>query len=190
MIKPLAAGLFVVGIMATGAFASPVVYNIAFTATSGTAPTAGSFSYDSAAPLGAQFTGFTVAWGGGIYDLTSVANTGEQFVGTDCGSTPSSQSVFTFLSGVNVCGSAAVIAWDGSSAGVDIFDFRNQELSGSPASEASITINASTPYTAAPDASGSFSISSVPEPSTFVLTLLSGALLLLALLRRTVIGRR
>src|SRR5262249_23932312 len=97
--------------MATGAFASPVFYNITFTATSGTAPTAGSFTYDAAAALGSQFTGFTVVWESGIYDLTSAANTGKQFVGTDCGTTPSSQSVFTFLSGQNVCANPAVISW-------------------------------------------------------------------------------
>ena len=189
MIKPLAAQFFVLGLMATGAFASPIFYNITFNATSGTAPTAGSFTYDSAAPLGSQFAGFTVVWGGGIYDLTSVANTGEQLVGTDCGTTPSSQSVFSFLSGVNVCGSSAVIAWDGSSTAIDTFDFRDQELSGSPAPEAIISTNASTPYASVPAASGSFTISSVPEPSTFTLALLSGALFWGALFRRRAIER-
>jgi hypothetical protein len=184
LINPLAARLFVMSIMATGAFASPMLYNITFTATAGPTPTAGSFTYDSAAPLGSQFTGFNVVWEGGIFDLTAAANTGEQFTGTDCGTTSSSQSVFAFLSGQKVCANAAVIAWDGGRPrGVEIFDFRNQEISGVGPPEASIAINASTPFSEGQDASGSFSIASasaVPEPSTSVLTLLSGVLLLRA----------
>jgi hypothetical protein len=181
LIKPLPALLFVIASMAASAVGAPVLYNITFTSTTGPAPTAGSFSYDSTAPLASRFSGFTVSWGNGIFDLTATANTGEQFVGTDCGTTPSSQSVFSFLSGQNVCANAAVIAWDGvRSGGIQLFDFRNQELSGPGAPMATISINASTPFSAGPDASGSFSIqstSTVPEPSTFVLALLSGALL-------------
>jgi hypothetical protein len=181
LIQPLTARLFVMSLMATGAFASPVLYNITFTTTIGPAPTAGSFTYNSTAPLGSQFTGFTVLWGSGIYDLTATANSGEQFIGTDCGTTPSSASVFAFLNGQNVCANTAVIAWDGTTSGIDIFDVRNQELSGSGPPKASISINASTPYSAGPDATGTFSIASastVPEPSTFILTLLPGAFLL------------
>ena len=180
MIQPLTARLFVMSLMATGAFASPVLFNITFTATAGTAPTAASLTYDSTAPLGSQFTGFTVSWGSGIFDLTSRANTGEQFVGTDCGTTPSSASVFSFLNGQNVCANSAVIAWDGSTSGIDTFDFRNQELAGTGPPLASISINSSTPYFSGPNATGTFSIASasVPEPSTFILTLLPGAFLL------------
>jgi hypothetical protein len=169
-------------ITATCALASPVFYNITFTTAAGPAPTAGSFTYDSAAPLASRFTGFTVSWGSGFFDLTDVANSGEQFNGTDCGTTPSSQSVFTFLSGQNVCANASVIAWDGvRSSGIQIFDFRNQELSGSGPPMASIAINASTPFAPGADATGSFSIASpsaVPEPATFLLMLLPGAFLL------------
>ena len=181
LIKLLAGRLFVMASMATSAFASPVSYNITFTTTTGPAPTGGSFTYDSTAPLASRFTGFTVLWGSGIFDLTAAANTGEQFIGTDCGTTPSSQSVFTFLTGQNVCANTAVIAWDGiRSGGIQIFDFRNQELSGSGPPMASISINASTPFSGGPDASGFFSIASsstVPEPSTLILTLLPGAFL-------------
>lgn len=182
MIKPLMAGVFALSLMATGAFASPMVYNITFTTTTGPAPTAGSFTYDSTAPLTSRFSGFTVFWGSGIFDLTATANSGEQFVGTDCGTTPSSESVFTFLSGTSVCANAAVIAWDGiRSGGIQIFDFRNQELSGSGPPMAIVGINASTPFSEGPDASGFFSIASAstaPEPSTLFLTLLPGAFLL------------
>jgi hypothetical protein len=181
LIKRLAARVFVMASMATSAFASPMLYNITFTATTGPAPTGGSFTYDSTAPLASRFTGFTVFWGSGIFDLTAVANTGEQFIGTDCGTTPSSGSVFTFLSGQDVCTNAAVVAWDGiRSGGIQIFDFRNQELSGSGPPMASIGTNASTPFSAGPDATGFFSIASTstaPEPSTLLLTLLAGAFL-------------
>jgi hypothetical protein len=186
--KPLAARLFVMSLITTGAFASPMTYSITFTTTTGPAPTAGSFTYDSTAPLTSRFSNFTVSWGSGIFDLTDTANSGEQFLGTDCGTTPSSESVFTFLSGTNVCANAAVIAWDGiRSTGIQVFDFRNQELSGTGPPMAIVGINASTPFSEGPDASGFFSIASAsaaPEPSTFILMLLSGAFLV----RRRIAG--
>ncbi len=181
LIQPITVRLFVMSLMATSAFASPVLYNITFATTTGPAPTAGSFTYNSTAPLGSQFTGFTVSWGSGIFDLTATANNGEQFVGTDCGTTASSASVFSFLSGQNVCANAAAIAWDGSTSGIDTFDFRNQELAGTGPPEASISINSSTLYFSGPGATGTFSVASastVPEPSTFVLTMLPVVFLL------------
>jgi hypothetical protein len=185
LITHIGARLFVMSLIATSAFTAPVNYNITFTATAGPAPTAGSFTYDSVAPLASRFTGFTVLWGGGAFDLTAAANTGEQFTGTDCGTTPSSQSVFMLLSGQNVCANPAVIAWDGvRSGGLQIFDFRDEEPSGP---KASISTLSNTPFSAGPDATGSFSIASpstVPEPSTFVLTLLPGVFFLRRRARR------
>jgi hypothetical protein len=182
LIQPLAARLFLLGIMATGAFASPTFYDITFTTTSGPAPTSGSFTYDPSAPLASRFTGFTVIWDGGIFDMTDVANTGEAFVGTNCGTTPSSASVFMFLSGQNVCANTAAIAWDGDrSTGIVMFDFRDQELSGPGAPMASIANHASTPYSDGSNATGSFSIaspSSAPEPGSFLLLLMPTAYLL------------
>jgi hypothetical protein len=46
------------------------VYNINFTAITGTAPTSGSFTYDS----GSGFSAFHVIWGGLDFDLTASAN--------------------------------------------------------------------------------------------------------------------
>ena len=187
MFKPVAALLFV-NILATVAFAAPTFYNINFTTTSGPAPTGGSFTYDPTAALNSRFTAFTVLWGGGIFDLTGEANNDEQFLGTDCGTTQSSASVFAFLSGQNVCANAAVIAWDGvRSTGIQTFDFRDEEIPTPGPSKASIGINSSTPFSAGPDATGFFSIASpsaAPEPSTFILALLSGAFLL----RRRIAG--
>jgi hypothetical protein len=169
-------------IITTVAFAAPITYNITFTTTSGPVPTSGSFSYDSTAPLATRFSNFTVLWGGGIFDLTAAANTGEQFLGTDCGTTPSSQSVFMFLSGQNVCANPAVIAWDGiRSTGIQTFDFRDQESSGSGAPMAGIDTVSSSVFSPGADATGTFSIespSTVPEPSTLILTSLPGVLLL------------
>uniref|UniRef100_Q01WQ1 PEP-CTERM protein-sorting domain-containing protein n=1 Tax=Solibacter usitatus (strain Ellin6076) TaxID=234267 RepID=Q01WQ1_SOLUE len=182
MLKFLPARLFVIGVLATGAFASPVSYTITFTTTSGPAPTAGSFTYDSTTPLASRFSNFTVSWGSGLFDLTDTANTGEQFFGTDCGTTPSSASVFSFLSGQSVCANASVIAWDGiRSTGIQVFDFRNQELAGTGPPLAIVGIHASTPFAEGPDATGTFTISSpsaAPEPSTLFLTLLPAAFLL------------
>jgi hypothetical protein len=179
LIKPIAVSILVMSTMASGAFAFPVLYTLSFTATTGPAPTAGSFNYDAAAPFASRFTNFNVVWENAIFDLTAAANTNEQFVGTDCGTTASSQSVFTILSGQSVCANPALIAWDGGRpGGIVTFDFRNQELSGSGPPKASIAINASTPFSEGPDASGTFSISSAPEPSTLVLSLLAGAYML------------
>lgn len=48
------------------ATASPVLYNITFTATEGEAPTAGSFLYD---PGTSTFSDFTVTWNGIVFDF-------------------------------------------------------------------------------------------------------------------------
>ena len=68
--------------IAISAMASPIPYNITFTTTAGIAPTAGSFTYDAAAPLASRFTNFTVSWDNILFNFTSVANTGETFVGS------------------------------------------------------------------------------------------------------------
>ena len=100
------------GSIAMSALASPITYNIIFPG-GGFAPTSGSFTYDASAPLASRFTNFTVSWDGLLFDFTNTANTGETFFGTDCGTSPSSQSVFMFLSGQNVCVNAATIDWTG-----------------------------------------------------------------------------
>jgi hypothetical protein len=56
--------------------ASPVLYDVDFTAFDfmGPAPTSASFDYDASATAGSQFTDFIVVWNGFTYDLTAAAN--------------------------------------------------------------------------------------------------------------------
>ncbi len=65
---PVVAAALATALTAT---AAPVNYTIDFTTTAGTAPTSGSFAYDSAS---ATFSGFHVAWDGFDFDLTDSAN--------------------------------------------------------------------------------------------------------------------
>jgi hypothetical protein len=63
--------LFAAALGAPVAEATPIEYTINFSLISGTEPTAGSFTYDSATTT---FTNFTVTWDGLVWNLTSGAN--------------------------------------------------------------------------------------------------------------------
>jgi hypothetical protein len=64
--------LLLTGIIASGAFAAAIPYNINFTTDSGSpTPTSGSFTYDGGAAIGSQFTAFDVEWDGLPFDLTT-----------------------------------------------------------------------------------------------------------------------
>lgn len=55
--------------------ASPVLYDIDFTSFfNPNPPISGSFDYDASAPVGSQFSDFTVIWEGFTFDLTAAAN--------------------------------------------------------------------------------------------------------------------
>jgi hypothetical protein len=172
--------------------ASPITYDFTFVATAGIAPASGAFTYDASAPLTSRFSGFTVTWDDILFDFTNAANTGESFFGTDCGTTPSSQSVFAFLSGQNVCVNAATIFWNGNgTSGADgTFGFADQELSGSGPPAAAIDATVAGAQPALDFAGGFFSIApaaATPEPGTFGLIGAAGAAVLL-LRRRLRIG--
>ena len=53
------------------AFAAPAIYYLAFTTTTGVAPSSGSFTYDPDVP---EFTSFDVFWSGTDFDFTGWAN--------------------------------------------------------------------------------------------------------------------
>jgi hypothetical protein len=57
-------------------YASPVLYNMSFTAfpLMSIEPTSGSFYYDASAPVGSQFTDFSIVWDGFTFDLTNAGN--------------------------------------------------------------------------------------------------------------------
>jgi hypothetical protein len=77
------------------------------------APTSASFTYDASAPLGSQFTAFTVDWDGVTFDFTSLANS-PTFNGTDCGTSANgSAATFAMLTEQNVCGMGTSYQWQG-----------------------------------------------------------------------------
>jgi len=78
----LAAGLLLLsGFGLAVADDAPVNYTIHFNATSGTAPTSGSFTYDSVTE---EFSNFLVEWEGRSFDLTSAANNPHMFRAPAC----------------------------------------------------------------------------------------------------------
>ncbi len=155
---------------AASATAAPILYNINFTTTSGIAPTAGSFTYDSAIPL--SFTSFIVQWNSFSFDLTSTANA--PFLEASC-ATPSPDGVdlFGYLSGL--CGISGR-TWHGERAGAfALFSVGNG--GGGIAVAAILGLPVLDPFDAA-FANGFFTISqATPEPSTSWLMLAGGALL-------------
>jgi hypothetical protein len=153
--------LLLTGLVASGAFAVPVPYVIHFTTTSGSpAPTSGSFTYDSAAALGAQFTAFVVVWDGLTFDLTSAANAGGFSLG--CGADMlnsaivNSATAFAILSGTNEChGSPYAIGWDAGHINPGS-GFRFSDVAGPP--ENLIEIVGGNPFSGTGGAAGTFTI--------------------------------
>jgi hypothetical protein len=157
--------LLLTGIIASRAFAGPVPYVINFTTTSGSpAPTSGSFTYDSAAALGAQFTAFVVVWDGLTFDLTSAANAGGFSFG--CGAVKvNSATAFAILSGTNECpGSPYAIRWDAGDRSLNS-EFRFSDAAGLP--ENLIEIIGLNPSTGINGAAGTFTIT-VANPASAV----------------------
>jgi hypothetical protein len=68
--------LLLTGIIASGACAAPLAYNINFITDSGSPTPTGSFTYDSSLADGAQFSAFLVDWDGFTFDFMAVANSG------------------------------------------------------------------------------------------------------------------
>ena len=77
--------LLLTGIIASGACAAPLAYNINFTTTSGSPTPTGSFTYNSALADGTQFSSFLVDWDGLTFDFMTVANSGGTNNGCDPG---------------------------------------------------------------------------------------------------------
>jgi hypothetical protein len=161
---------------AASATASPILYTINFTTTSGLAPTAGSFFYDSATTT---FSSFIVAWNGVTLNLTASANSpivgGVCDVGTAGGTGFDS---FSYLSNPT-CGSGNFESgWSAlSDPLISTFSFSRND-------NASIdSIGISSAFAAGTSTrvrgAGSFAIApaAIPEPSTIGLLLSGGVLL-------------
>jgi hypothetical protein len=163
-------------------FAGPVSYQINFTTTSGTAPATGTFTYNSSLALGSQFTSFTVTWDALTFNFASNANAGGAVVGTLCGTSPTSATVFAWLTGTGVCSGAGqtnTFAWlasatNGSNASFALRDVGDAQLN----DYAQTTTSLSSVSATTTNGAGTFTSSATPAPSTWMLALAGGALLL------------
>jgi hypothetical protein len=170
--------LLLTGIIASGAFAGPINYVINFTTTSGSPTPTGSFTYDSAAALGSQFTAFVVVWDALTFDFTSQANT--PIVNTvGCGAV-TSITIFNFLSGTDECpGSPNTFNYDSTEAlansGITFSD------NGSPYPHYIDLQSIVGGYSGRNNIDdGTFTVTAqtqTPEPSSFILALTGGAFL-------------
>lgn len=166
------------GCLLAGSYAQAgTIYEINFSLSNGTiAPTSGTFTYDSTTHI---FSGFQVVWDGLTFDLTSSANSpGASNIGTfpACfGSDTGGAAGFDVLS---ACG--ATSSWNGfNSPSSSQFDFTSMTAPGVE----NYQIRAQSGTGSFAEASGSFTISGVPEPAT-ASTLLAGLLVLAWTVRR------
>jgi hypothetical protein len=173
--------LLVSAAFSTPTLAAPISYTINFTTTNiGTpAPTSGSFTYDSVAPL---FSGFTVVWEGFAFDLTSSANSpGTGNLGCNSeGSTPQFGAVIMFQTATG-CSPPQYI-WVADDDNNDLqFNFLaiNSVGPGRDVIRTDLFVTSpdqDNPFTNGnedPEGTWSVTQNSVPEPSTFGLLLLA-----------------
>ena len=175
--------LLLMGVLVSGAFASPITYTFNFTVDSGSpAPTSGSFTYDSTAPLASRFTFFDVVWDGFTFDMTSNANSP---FSVGCGPADSSTS-FGELSGTLTCPGTPPVSWNGNATpSLAGFGF----LTAGSGNEYQLAVGVPNPSDVAGNAGGSFGITindqpPTPEPSSFILALTGGAFLARKRMRR------
>jgi hypothetical protein len=191
--KIATAGLLLLAVVGSTlrSYAAPINYTISFTTNSGISPSSGSFTFDSAQPLGSQFTAFTVVWDSISFNLTSTANAPQ----TSGSCTATSLTVFLFLTGTPECpgtggqpiGWGATIPNGSAIAFFNIFD-----VSSGGANAINIQGTPTIPTNTGPTvgANGGFSASPVPEPSSLLLMGSALGCLLLASQRlRVRIGR-
>lgn len=174
---------------AADATAAPILYNINFTGGSPN-PTSGSFRYDAAAAIGAQFSLFNVVWNGIAFDLTASANNPEQ-IGTGCPAGPTSATFFDVLSGVSQCTPvSAGRRWFVGIAGANlsVFSMCEQAANNSACSEQTgyhRAVSGLVATNSVTQTGGAFTITSaVPEPGTIWMTLIGSGGAVLAMRQR------
>jgi hypothetical protein len=179
-----ARGLLPLAFLLCGAVqASPVSYDIDFTAFNfmGPPPTSGSFDYDASAPIGSQFSDFVVIWDGFSFNLTASANAPFSINSDTSTCIPSIDSAgfFAGLANPSNCFSLSTY-WTGTvDAGTAEFNI----AVGTASNNLEAHDLESTSYSGAPlNGQGDWTISAVPEPGTLPLLLL-GALALLGTTR-------
>ena len=174
-------GLLVIS--GTMSFATPINYTFTWIPEGQLPlPTSGSFTYDSAAAVGSQFSNFQVVWDSFLFDFTAAANSAT--VNSTCGAVTSPE-IFAFLTGTSECAPAPdTFSWIGNAGGpsptFDLFD-----TSGLGTTDIELGATSATIVTGSPaPVSGLYSVgrmnttASVPEPSTVLLGLAGGGLLL------------
>jgi len=179
-----ALGLLVVS--AAASLAAPITYNFNWISEGNLPlPTSGSFTYNSAAAVGSQFSNFVIVWDSYTFNFTSVANSATvTTAGVTCPTTASVTSaiIFGFLTGTSECTPTPnTFSWIGNPGG-PFPTFNLYDTSGSPGtSDIELSVASTTSVTGTPaTVSGLFTTStaSVPEPSTFFLAFAGGAVLL------------
>ena len=175
----LARFILMMGIGAAVVTAAPVTYIIDFSGV-GLLPTSGTFTYDSALGANAKFTAFSVTWDSIVFDLKDSANNPHIELAAACGDS-SSSSAFNLLTTPDPCGSAtAGLIWEGygytGPPTGHTFAFTAQDNPYTSFIAVYQTLNG--PLTEGYGA-GFFTATAVPEPSTMLLSIAGGALLLL-----------
>ncbi len=161
---------FLLAIGALPALATPAYYTIAFTLTSGSPlPDSGSFYYDSST---LTFTSFDVVWDGDAFDLTSAANTAP-FLGpvASCvtSGTSGPQQVFLIMT------ACPVAYWEANGSAVSatmpsfLFD---EGAYGTVFSYGVVVITPGLPTAPPTTATGAFTSTISPEPSSWALMLI------------------
>jgi hypothetical protein len=156
--------------------AGSVGYDISFTPLNGVVPTAGFFDYNAAAPA---FTNFTVTWDGILFDLTSAAN---NFVPTPgCNDPSGAAGAFEILSHTTTS-CIGVSAWIAFFPGTpESSGLGFSQLNGPGNISEDVLVTGTNPGI---DASGHWTITATPEPSTGGLAV-GGVIALWAMWRRT-----
>jgi hypothetical protein len=155
------------------ALASPIVYDFNWISEGNLPlPTSGSFTYDSTAAVGSQFSDFVVDWDGFSFDFTTAANSAT--VTSSCGAVTSPE-IFAFLTGTPECTPTPDnFSWIGNPGGpfptFNIFD-----ANANSTTDIELGASSTTSVTGNPNlVSGLYTVSpasTVPEPSMLFLVL-------------------
>jgi hypothetical protein len=159
--------------------AGPVLYDLNFTTILTPPPTSGSFTHDSSAALDSQFANFIVNWNGLSYNLTTSANNPTE-AGAGCTQAPTSATFFALLSGTPECTPATVPEWLGEAGAGHFFicEENQQGAGGCDNNQTGLLIAGSNAATGGNALGfGNLTITAVPEPSTFLVTLACGGVL-------------
>ena len=154
--------------LATPSLAAPITYRIDFQLTAGSALPSGSFTYDAGTTT---FSGFSIEWDSIIFDFTSVANSGPEFVASSpgtCGIPAGPAGSFALLSGQSTCSNRQL--FDGARLfGGGDFSFSTDQ---SQVGLVRLPVFGVLVPSGNNSSEGNFSIAAVPEPPPAALSVL------------------